>query len=285
MQLSFASSNHNISAGNLYFFLIAFFWACSPPSPYSGALSPAEGEKKTAITESKDNFLLVLGEKLFFEKALSLDSTISCASCHIPEFAFSDTVALSIGVGGVPGKRNAPSLLNVSWATAFNRDGGVTSLQTQAITPITDPHEMSFDIHLAPKRLWAMYEDFFAENDIDTFSPSLLLDALATFQQSLMSGQLVIDTEDASDDAKIGEALFFSERTNCTICHTMPLYTNFSFENNGLYKVYTDRGREEITLDPMDRGKFKVPSLINVSLTGPYMHDGSLNTLKEVISH
>lgn len=235
-----------------------------------------------------------LGKKLFFDPILSIDSSISCRSCHHPNRAFSDTVAFSRGVEGRLGKRNAPSLMNLVYQNAFLRDGGARTLPLQVFVPLTDHAEMALTMNEAVKRLKKQPE--YVEltqkaynRDINSFTVTR---ALAAFQQTLISGNSAYDRyhfegkKEALSPAQIrGLALFQSPKTNCTKCHEGFNFTSNAYENNGLYADYKDEGRFLITRDSSDIGKFKVSSLRNVALTAPYMHDGSVNTLEEVIQH
>lgn len=234
-----------------------------------------------------------LGEKMFFDKNLSLDSTIACVSCHIPEKAFSDGLALSPGIMGRLGKRNAPSILNAAYLPLINKDGGVKSLDLQALVPIEDEREMGMSVlkladRLAADPSYVKMAQLAYDKPPDAF---VITRALASFVRTLYSSASPVDkfmegdTNALSQDAKRGKALFESNRLNCTACHRGTMFTNHSFENNGLHDQYQDIGRALITLDSTDIGKFRVPSLRNVSITAPYMHDGSLNTLEEVIDH
>lgn len=233
-----------------------------------------------------------LGKKLFFDPRLSVDHTISCGSCHLPSLAFSDNKALSIGVQNRIGFRNAPPLFNLAWVPVFMKDGGVPTLELQVHAPISDVNEMAFDILLAVDRLKddPVYADlslYAYKRPLDTY---VLTRALAAFQRSLVSGNSAYDrylykggTLSASELR--GKDLFFSDSLHCADCHSGFNFTTNLFENNGLYLVYADTGRARITLKPEDSGKFRVPSLRNIALTAPYMHDGSLATLDEVIAH
>lgn len=235
-----------------------------------------------------------LGKKLFFDPILSDDRTISCASCHFPEYAFSDTVALSKGVQQRTGKRNAPSLMNIAYHPILFRDGGAPTLEIQLITPIQDENEMNLNITEAIDRL--SEDSTYTELFDNAFGqpPSLfgLSRAIAAYERTLISGDSKYDDFKRTGDSTLfnsqellGLKLFSSDRLNCTACHNGFDFTDYSFRNNGLYTNYTDPGRANITLDSADLGKFKVPSLRNVALTSPYMHDGSLPDLKAVIHH
>lgn len=234
-----------------------------------------------------------LGKKLFYEPMLSIDSSVSCATCHLQNRAFTDGVPKSIGVHGRIGMRNAPALINLAYDQFFFRDGGVSSLETQAMSPINNELEMDFDIHEAAEGLAesTFYQQLSQESYQREMSAYVVVRALAAFQRTLISGNSPFDdyfynnNESAlSESQKEGQAIFFG-KGNCSNCHNGFNLTNFGFENNGLYLNYTDKGRSRITLQQTDEGKFKVPTLRNVEKTAPYMHDGSLQTLESVIEH
>ena len=236
---------------------------------------------------------IALGEKLFFDPILSRDSSIACNSCHHPQLAFSDSVAISSGVDGRLGFRNAPTLMNVAWLQLINKDGGVAKLDLQAMTPIEDQEEMDVSILKVAKRLNAQadYVDLANrayQRPLDAF---VITRALASYLRTLISSNSPYDQFVAGDSIALSEAairgkeLFFSKKTNCSSCHSGFNFTNNEFENNGLYTLYKDNGRQRVTLLPEDEGKFRVPTLRNIELTAPYMHDGSLKTLKEVVNH
>jgi cytochrome c peroxidase len=234
-----------------------------------------------------------LGKQLFFDPILSRDSSISCASCHLPQFAFSDTVAFSPGVAGAAGVRNSPSLANVAYHPYFTREGGVPTLEMQILVPIQEHNEFDFHILLIAERLqqdnayrqmsWEAYE-----REPDAF---VITRALSVFERSLLSGNSPYDqfangkTKALTAPEKRGMELFFSEKTQCASCHGGFNFTNYAFENNGLYEDYPDSGRFRLTGKPEDRARFKVPSLRNVGLTAPYMHDGALPSLEAVVAH
>ncbi len=249
------------------------------------------------ITTPADNQLtssrVELGKKLFYDTALSIDSSLSCASCHLQHLAFTDGNVKSIGVHGRIGMRNAPALINLAYDKFFFRDGGVTSLETQAMSPINNDLEMDFDIHKAGERLAQneLYQQLAMKSYGREMSAYVLVRALASFQRTLISGNSPFDAYFYKNDKsaltesqKKGKAIFFG-KGNCSNCHNGFNLTNFNFENNGLYENYEDKGRLRITLQAEDVGKFKVPTLRNIEKTAPYMHDGSLSTLKTVIEH
>lgn len=232
-----------------------------------------------------------LGAKLFYDPILSSNKTISCSACHLPEFAFTDQRDKSIGVSGKASVRNSPALINLAFQPYFMFDGGIPTLELQPVAPIMHPDEMGFDLFEAAARLsnnadyLALSQEAFGE----ALSAKNVAYALAAFQRDLLSYQSPWDqylqgNESAlSEEQKRGKALFFSDSLNCSACHAGFNFTDFGFYNIGLYTNYTDKGRQKVTEDPMDNGKFKTPTLRNIELTKPYMHDGSLATLDEVI--
>lgn len=235
-----------------------------------------------------------LGKRLFYDTALSLDNSISCASCHQPALAFSDDVDFSLGVEEKIGTRNSPSLANVAYQPYLTREGGVPTLEMQVLIPIQEHNEFDFNIVLIADRLkkdstyLKMAQDAYGR-ELDAF---VITRGIACFERSLLSGYSPYDqyqnydkSSALSDAAIRGMNLFYSEQTNCSKCHNDFNFTNYTFENNGLYEVYADDGRFRLTGEESDRALFKVPSLRNIELTAPYMHDGSLNTLEEVIEH
>lgn len=235
-----------------------------------------------------------LGKRLFFDTALSLDSSISCGSCHQPALAFSDDKALSQGVNNRIGTRNSSPLFNVAYHPYFTREGGVPTLEMQVLVPVQEHNEFDFNIVLIVDRLNtdSLYKTMARKaynREIDAFT---ITRALACFERSFLSGNSLYDqylnkdnTNAMTAAALRGMDLFFNEKTNCSKCHSDHNFTNYSFENNGLYKEYPDPGRWRLTGEASDKALFKVPSLRNIALTAPYMHDGSFNTLEEIIDH
>jgi cytochrome c peroxidase len=234
---------------------------------------------------------IALGRALFYDERLSSTEKISCASCHLQQHAFADPSPLSLGVHGRSGTRNAPALVNEAWGTSFFWHGGVPSLEIQAVGPIRNPLEMDMTLKEVALRLSAdaalvkAFDEAYAEAP----SESTLTRALASFVRSLVSGNsgydrwLGGDTAAMSSAAVRGEALFNGERAECFHCHTGFDFTNHAFRNDGSAPDDPDPGRMEITLKQSDFGKFKVPTLRNVAESAPYMHDGSLSTLSDVI--
>ncbi len=235
-----------------------------------------------------------LGKKLFYDPVMSRDNTVSCADCHKPSLAFSDNVALSKGVDEALGTRNAPSLANVAYHPYFTREGGVPSLEMQVLVPIQEHNEFDFNILEIADRLSQDPEYVRMSREAYNRTPNhfVITRALATFERSLISGNSPYDRYVYQGDRfalnqaqRKGMELFFSDRTRCASCHSGFNFTDYTFRNNGLYTAYADIGRFRLTGDERDRALFKVPSLRNVEFTAPYMHDGSMNTLEEVIDH
>jgi len=234
-----------------------------------------------------------LGKKLFFDPIMSIDSSISCASCHQPELAFSDDVSFSLGVEKRIGTRNSPSLANVAYHPYFTREGGVATLEMQILVPIQEHNEFDFNIVLLAERLSKdssyvqMAKSAYDRNP----DPYVITRSIACFERSLISGQSPYDQHvngsgDVLSDSEIrGMDLFFGDKTNCSSCHEGFNFTNYQFQNNGLYEIYPDKGRFRLTGKSEDIALFKTPSLRNVELSAPYMHDGSLTSLEEVVEH
>jgi len=238
---------------------------------------------------------VALGEKLFFDPILSADSTISCASCHKPEFAFADNVAISPGVDGRLGPRNAPSVMNIASRSEFFYDGRATSLRDQIHFPIEDPLEMDLPYSEAVNRLkrHPQYSVWFKKVYNEAPNETNLADAIASYEESLETSDTEFDAwmidkpNNFSKAAERGRDIFMSDRAKCFDCHFGPDFTGDEFKNVGLYdeKKYTDKGRYNVTKIKGDLGKFKVPGLRNVAMTAPYMHDGSFKTLEDVVEY
>ncbi len=235
-----------------------------------------------------------LGKKLFFDPVMSADSSISCADCHLPKLAFSDRMAFSDGVENRLGTRNTPTLANVAYHPYFTREGGLPTLEMQVLVPIQEHNEFDFNIVLIAERL-ARIPDYVERSKLAYDRPPdhfVITRALACFERSLLSGNSRYDQYSyqgksavLSEKEKQGLALFFSEKTNCSTCHADFNFTNYAFENNGLYENYPDSGRFRFSGDSTDIARFKVPTLRNIAETAPYMHDGSFATLEDVVEH
>ena len=234
--------------------------------------------------------IAALGAKLFFDPILSLDSSVSCVSCHAPEHAFAiHNEALSQGVNGAVGIRNSPSIANMIYYPYFGWDGGILNLEIQPVTPITDTLEMHSSFPLVRGRLsqHSMYKDEFAAAfNADSITDKQILVALTQYVAKIISNRSKYDlyiqgSIDLNEEEQRGKVLF---EENCSSCHGGILFSNFGFYKNGLSGLtQKDYGRYRITLDPSDKGRFRVPSLRNVALTYPYLHDGSVKSLDSVL--
>ncbi len=253
----------------------------------------------------RDNPLLeervALGKKLFHEPMLSRDDSISCSSCHQSNAALADPRAGSLGVRGQVGTRNAMPLYNLAWKTSFFWDGRAPSLRAQALMPIQDHTEMDETLERVTGKLAAMadypplFQAAFGSPEITSEKLGLALEQYlltltsydAKFDRALR-GQVVLSAEEQR-----GFELFMTEyepRTgqygaDCFHCHGGPLFSDFQFHNNGIASTDSDTGRLRVTGREADRSKFSTPSLRNVALTAPYMHDGRFATLEQVVEH
>ncbi len=248
-----------------------------------------------------------LGRHLFYEKKLSLDNSISCASCHVPSLAFSDDRVKSLGVNGAQGERHSMALVNLGWQKFLFWDGRAKSLEEQILEPVPNPVEMHLDWQTAAMRIEndlyykKMFQKAFGTHLIDS---NYIAKALAQFLRTMISGNSKYDVlyklannvpltaadqllnQQISNEQRAGYDLFMSlNGADCLHCHNGPLMQVQLMSNNGLDAYHTDIGYAKVTGSVNDIGKFKVPSLRNVALTAPYMHDGRFSTLEQVIDH
>lgn len=232
-----------------------------------------------------DDERIALGKKLFFSTELSRTQTMSCASCHQPDHAFANNDATTPGVEGRAGTRNVPSLIDVALQPYFLREGSLPTLEMQVQVPIDEHNEFDFNILRIQTRLERDSNIVRAAKRAYDRTPDyfVITRAIAAYERTLVNAPL--DAEQLSDAARRGKALFASERTQCASCHSGPAFTSYAFENNGLYDVYADAGRQRFTGTAADIGRFKIPSLRNVARTAPYMHNGSVSTLRAVLDH
>jgi len=234
-----------------------------------------------------------LGKRLFFDPVLSKDSTSSCSSCHLPELAFTDGKSVSEGIEKRQGTRNAPTLANVAYHPYFLREGGVPTLEMQILVPIQEHAEFDFNIVNIAERL--QRNPSYVQASLEAYGripdPFVITRAIGCFERTILSGNSRYDDFIRGNHSALNEnemrgmELFFSEELSCAHCHSGFNFTGYGFENNGLYKEYNDQGRFRLTGLETDRALFKVPTLRNVGVTAPYMHDGSMNNLEEVIAH
>ncbi len=234
-----------------------------------------------------------LGRKLFYDPILSADNSTSCGTCHQQFAAFAHIDhALSHGIGGRIGTRNVPSLQNLIWNKSFMWDGGVNHLEVQPLAPITNENEMGSKLPDVISRIKSdeNYKKYF----LAAFSDSIIttagiMKAMAQFTGMMISANSRYDAyiagkEKFTEAEKNGLKIFTAK---CGSCHPAPLFTDNDFHNNGIAfdSALNDYGRKHITQLEADNHKFKVPSLRNVAVTFPYMHDGRFNRLKEVMDH
>lgn len=235
---------------------------------------------------------IALGRMLFYDPILSVDSSISCANCHQQALAFADSKIISPGVEGRLAERNAPTLTNVAYNPNFLFDGHLQTLEMQILVPIQEHAEFNHNIveisNLLKRNKTYVELSLAAYNRLP--DPFVITRAIAAFERTLISGDSYYDLEvhqgkkSMTKSQKRGMDLFFN-KLHCADCHGGFNFTNFSTQNNGLYEVYEDLGRMRTTNLEKDRALFKVPTLRNIALTAPYMHNGSLKTLEEVIRH
>ncbi len=245
-----------------------------------------------------------LGRHLFYDPILSLDSSISCSTCHLQALAFTDGKAFSHGIYGRSGKRSAPSLVNIGYHyKGLFWDSRSSSLEEQAVHPIEDPLEMGNSWPTVVKRLQehpfypTMFKAAFGIKK-DSINQAWITRALSQFQRTIISSDSKYDrviegTASFTAEEHRGMTIFFdaSEElpfSECGHCHTDPLFTHLKLENNGIDKEgdpNRDKGKGALTGHSFDNGQFKVPTLRNIALTAPYMHDGRFKTLNEVVDH
>lgn len=280
---------------------LLWLWACmqpKQPQPYVFDMPLPLGE---SVPQPPHNRATVegvaLGRMLFFDKRLSANKRLSCASCHQPEKSFADTAALaSRGVSGKSLLRHAPALINLAWSENLFWDGGVRNLESLTFAPLRHPDEMGADLPRLIAELQAIPEyqrAFRAAFGTDSVTAALMSRALAQYQRTLIAadsrydryrrGELQLNSLELE-----GLAVF---EQHCARCHTPPLFTDGKFHRNGLpLPAAIDSagvllGRQRITLRAEDFGKYKTPTLRNILLTAPYMHDGSLPDMASVLNH
>ena len=235
---------------------------------------------------------------LYFDKRLSADGTVSCATCHSISRAFTDNLRVSIGIRGQHGTRHAPTIINAGYQKHLFWDGRAKTLEEQAKGPISNPKEMSLvdDVHkslqLCHERIKQikgyriLFKEVFGNDEclIDDIAK-----AISTFERTVLSGNSAYDRYKAGDLSAMSkeqiEGYKVFRHSGCTICHSGPNFSNDGFMNIGvgMDAEHPDLGRYDVTKNNSDYGAFKVPTLREVSKTYPYMHDGSLSTLEEVI--
>lgn len=222
---------------------------------------------------------VALGRKLFFDKRLSRDGTLSCATCHDPERAFSDGRALARGIGGAEGPRNSPAIVNRAYGASHFWDGRAPTLERQAVEPILNPKELGLSLPELEKRTGMKSGEVAA--------------AIASYVRTIRSGASRVDRYIAGQQAALSETeraglQLFRGKANCVACHVGPNFSDEQFHNTGVAwrdGRFSDDGRFAVTGKAGDRGAFKTPTLREIARTAPYMHDGSLATLQEVVEY
>ncbi|MBX5495427.1 MAG: cytochrome-c peroxidase [Bryobacteraceae bacterium] len=236
-----------------------------------------------------------LGKFLYFDKRLSADNSVACATCHDPKFAFTDGRPVSTGIKGQTGGRSAPTVLNRAFSLAQFWDGRAPTLEEQAKGPIANPIEMGHTHENVVKRLKEIpgYRALFAKAfGTEDFTIDHVAQAIATFERTLLSGNSPYDRYKAGDKKAMtpeqirGMDVYFN-KAKCDQCHEGMNFTSNMFANIGIGtdKPDPDVGRYAVTKDPKDWGAFKTPTLREIARTAPYMHDGSLKTLEEVVEY
>jgi cytochrome c peroxidase len=304
------------NAFSLIFIVSCIVLGCNPKDdglttiPYS----PTTYELKYSANFPKmivptDNPLTVdgveLGRFLFFDKLLSASGTMACANCHLPESGFTDNQATSKGIDGILGRRSSMSLANIGFVnTGLFWDGRTKTLEEQALLPVEDPIELHNNWTKVIEKL-KVHPDYptrfrkaFGISTPAEITKELAAKAIAQFERSLISDNSKTDNikkpSDYTDDELDGYLLFFnaagSPDAQCGHCHNSPFYSSNDFFNNGLDAVsnlndFRDIGRGQVTKKLLDNGRFRAPSLRNIELTAPYMHDGRFKTLEEVVDH
>jgi cytochrome c peroxidase len=234
---------------------------------------------------------VALGRKLFFDPILSGDRTVACASCHYPDKSFAGPEALPRGIKGQATKRKAPALVNRALGTSFFWDGRATTLEEQALMPIEDPAEMGAKLPEVIDRLKAdkSYAALFAKIFPDGITETNLAKSLAAFQRALIVGESRVDKfmqrgeRSALTPEEIHGVWLYESKGFCWKCHSGQNFTDDVARNTGVSWGKGDLGRYTITKRDGDQGRFKTPTLRGVGPAGPYMHDGSLKTLEEVV--
>jgi cytochrome c peroxidase len=235
-----------------------------------------------------------LGRLLYFDKRLSVDNTISCATCHDPKKGWTDNEPVSSGVHGGKGARNAPTVINSTYNLLQFWDGRAKDLEEQALGPIINPLEMAHSTHeamVATLDVAAGYKPLFQKAFGDAkISKERVVQAIASFERTILGGNSRFDRHEAGDKGAMnaseirGRELFFG-KANCTKCHVGTHFSDGDFHNLGvgMSAAKPDLGRFDVTKDPKDKGAFKTPTVRDITKTAPYMHDGSQKTLEEVI--
>ena len=263
--------------------------AAAPGVPVPLGLLPIQWPEDNPYSTDK----VELGRLLYFDKRLSADGTVSCANCHHPSFAFADGLAVSTGIKGQKGGRSAPTVFNRAYSLAQFWDGRAKTLEEQAKGPMANPIEMGNTHENLVVRLKqiAGYRPLFVKAfGTEDFTIDHVAKAIATYERTVLSGNSAYDRFKAGDKkaltpAQVDGLDVFQNKAKCDQCHEGINFTTNAYHNLGIGtdKPNPDEGRYVVTKDPKDWGAFKTPTLREIARTAPYMHDGSLKTLEEVV--
>lgn len=258
---------------------------------YSSVLGPIHDPEGYSTNEEA----VEMGKELFFDTRLSADNSIACATCHKPESGFNDERVLSGGINNHHTERNTPTLLNIGYHKQFMRDGSVQTLEMQALVPLRDTNEMGNDMKVLINKLKAIphYNQLakkIFEREFDAF---VLTRSLAAFERTLIADKSRWDLFNAGETNQLSASeqrgwKLFSSQLYCAKCHPAPHFTTYELSNNGLYPNYdtiADKGRFRVAEKRNAIGQFKIPTLRNLGYSAPYMHDGSMRELDQVIEH
>lgn len=255
----------------------------------NGLLGPVPIPDDNPQTPAK----ISLGKQLYFDKRLSSDNTISCASCHDPDDYWADTTPVSEGVAHKQGTRNSPTILNAGYSVPQFWDGRAIHLEKQAVGPVSNPLEMDLPMDQLLARLNAIpgYRAQFKAVFNSEATEDTVAKAIASFERTIVNGNSPYDqylrgNKKAMSPSALRGMKLFGSSARCTECHSGPYFSDSQYHNLGIgYKngKYADVGRYDVTKDPKDMGAFKTPTLRNIAKTAPYMHDGSVRTLNDVI--
>jgi cytochrome c peroxidase len=275
----------------------------------AGVLVPAGGVRSQSVSRLQANPALppvaipsdnpqtdvkaALGMQLFFDPRLSSDNTVSCATCHDPRMAWANHSPVDTGIRGRKGTRNSGTILDAAYMDFQFWDGRAKTLEEQALGPIHNPAEMGETLENVIRKLTAI--EGYRTGFTAVFGAGVTADgiakAIAAFERTVLSGPSPYDKYRDGDRSAMTEAAvrgmrIFNGKARCRTCHGGPMFSDQGFHNIGvgMDRPEPDIGREAVTKDPKDRGRFKTPSLRNVALTWPYMHDGSVGTLADVVA-
>jgi cytochrome c peroxidase len=233
-----------------------------------------------------------LGKMLYFDKRVSKDGTISCATCHDPKRGWAEDEPTSTGIRGQKGGRNAPTVINAAYATSQFWDGRAATLEEQAVGPVANPIEMGSSMPAVVEKLSKIpeYQERFQKVFGTGVTEKGFAQAIAAFERTIVSGDSAYDRFKAGDKKALSGAqkrgLKVFEKAGCANCHSPPLFSDYDFHNAGVDagKPKPDEGRKMVTKKDEDTGAFRVPSLRDVAKTAPYFHDGSARTLEEAVA-